>query len=258
MEAYLTDKSDKPGIAGMRDAWKALQPHFGALRPDQINRQTCRMYRKRRAGRSDGTIAKELRTLRAGLRWNDPRSPAVIEVPAEPPPRDRFITKAEYRRIFHAMSAPHLKVWLALAWYTAARKEAALTLTWDRVNLDTGRINLGPDVGRKGRAQVVPIARPLARILAIAKRGALTNSVVEYASGPVGDIRKGFHTAAVKAGLGDVTPHDIRRSAARQMVERGVPLHAVSQLLGHKSVDVTARVYARFSSNFLKSAVDAL
>lgn len=258
MEAYLQDKADKPSIEKMKDAWKPLKRHFGHLRPDQVTRSISRLYWKARAGRSNGTIIKELGTLRAGLNWHDKGSPAVIATPHAPAPRDRFITKADYRRMFFGARAAHMKVFLALSWYTAARKEAILALTWDRVNLETRKINLGPDVGKKGRAQVVPLNKALWRVLTIAKRGAVNNSVVTYGGGRLGDIKKGFAAAVARVGLENVTPHDMRRSAARHMIERGIPMQEVSQLLGHKSVDVTARVYARFSPDFLQSAVNVL
>jgi integrase len=258
MESYLQDKADKPSIAKMKDAWKPLRRHFGHLRPDQVTRSTSRLYWNARAGRSNGTIIKELTLLRAALNWHDKNTPAVVVTPPTPAPRDRFITKREYRSLFYKAQAHHMKVFLALAWYTAARKEAILALTWDRVNLETRRINFGPDVGKKGRAQITPIGRALWRVLTLAKRAAVSNSVVAYGGKRVLNIKKGFAAAADRAGLKAVTPHDIRRSSARHMVEKGISMSVVSQLLGHKSEEVTARVYARFSPGFLMSAINAL
>ena len=66
MDLYLGEK-EKSATAPQRlkDAWKALAPTFGPLRPDQIDRQTCRIYTaaRRKAGRSDGTIIKEKANL---------------------------------------------------------------------------------------------------------------------------------------------------------------------------------------------------
>jgi len=256
--AYLSDKADKAGIDGMTDAANAFLPFFGYMRPDQIDRAQCRAYRVYRAGRSDGTIAKELGTLRSALRWADRNTPAIIELPKQPAPRDRFMTKSEFRRMFLASKMPHFKAWLALAWYTAGRKEAILSLTWDRVNLTTNKLILGAEVGNKGRAPLTPIHQRLARILRYFRAMSLSQHVVERAGKPVGNIRKAFAEAARRAGIEHITPHDVRRGAARHMIEAGVPLQQVSQFLGHRSVEVTARVYARFSSDYLMQAVEAL
>lgn len=258
--AYLLDKADKPSAqTNFAGSWKALEPHFGHLRPEHITRPVSKAYWLRRAGRSNGTIIKELNFLKAALRWQDKNTPAIIVTPHAPQPRDRFITKSEYRKLFYKAGTAYLKVWLALAWYTAGRKEALLSLTWDRVSLEAGgRINLGPDVGKKGRQQALPIHKALRRILKIAKRGALSNAVVERGAERILNIKKGFAAAVKRAGLEHLTPHDIRRSAARQMIERGISMEVVSQVLGHKSIAVTARVYARFSPGYLSSAINAL
>lgn len=259
MEAYLKDKADKPSHARMGWAWARLKDHFGALRPDQVDRQTCREYvaKRRRQGRGDNTIRKELITLRAGLRWSNKNTPAVVEMPSMPIPREVFITKEEFDTLLAAAKAPHMRLFLLLAWFTAARKEALLSLTWDRVDLKRGQIDLGAGVGNKGRAKP-PIGPTLRTALEEAKKGATTDFVIEWAGDRVKSIRKGFNTTAALAGLDHITPHDIRRSAARRMVEKGVPMSEVSQYLGHTSTAVTEKTYARFSSTYLRKAAEAL
>jgi len=256
VEAYLQDRSDKASIAKMKDAWKALKPHFGHLRPDQVSRDTCRAYAKRRKGRSNGTIIKELGTLHAALTWAG-HAPKTFWKPAAPEPRDVFIDRDQFQELLAAAKAHHVKTYLMLAWYTAARKESLLSLSWDQVNFKRGEINLGAGVGNKRRG-VVPMAPPLKEWLETTLEGSTTDYVVEWAGGRVGSIRKGFEEAAARADLTHITPHDLRRSAARHMVEQGISLHKVSQLLGHTNVTVTARVYARFSPGFLRDAVGVL
>lgn len=254
--AYLVDKADKSSAPKMRDAWKALQPHFGHLRPDQIARDEVRGYIERRRGRSNGTIRKELGVLQAAVRWAGFRDFHVYAPPA-PEPRNVFITKQQFERILNAAKARHVKTFLMLAWYTAARKEAILSLKWASVDWKRGRISFGRGVGNKGRAEL-PMARLLQAQLSECRDAAVSDFVVEWAGGRVGSIRKGFEEAARRAKLGHITVHDIRRSAARQMVERGVGIHEVAQVLGHKNIAVTYSTYARFSPDHLKKAVSKL
>lgn len=259
MEAYLQDKSDKPSHDRMEWAWARLESHFGALRPDQITRAKCRAYvaKRRERGRGDNTIRKELTTLRSALRWQDKNTPAVIEMPSMPTPREVFITKVEFDKLYAAAKAPHMKLFLMLAWYTAGRKEAILSLTWDQIDFKRGVVDLGAGVGNKGRAKP-PMSPSLKKALQESLKAATTDYVVEWAGGRVGNIRKGFDTAASAAGLSHITPHDLRRSAARRMVEAGVPIGEVSQFLGHTSTSITERVYARFSPTHLRKAAEAL
>lgn len=261
VKAYLADKKDKASHATMENAWKAIAPTFGHLRPDQVDRAVCRVYvaQRRRLGRSDATICRELGTLRAALKWHDSRTPARVELPSAPPPREYHLTKDEWRT-FRRATAPlhHLQLFAVLAYTTAARKQALLELTWDRVDFARGRINLGQAATRnKGRA-IVPMNATARAALEAAKKGALTDFVIEWGGRPVGDIKKAFATAAVRAGLPDLTPHVLRHTAAVHMAEAGVPMDQIAQYLGHSGTKVTERVYARFSPDFLQGAAGAL
>jgi integrase len=55
-----------------------------------------------------------------------------------------------------------------------------------------------------------------------------------------------------------VTPHMLRHSAAVHMAEDDVSMEQISQFLGHSSVEITRRIYARFSPSYLKKAAGAL
>jgi integrase len=259
MEAYLADKADRPSHERMKWAWARLKDDFGALRPDQVTRATCRAYvaKRRRRGRGDNTIRKELITLRAGLRWNNKNTPAIVEMPSMPEPRAVFITKEQFDLLVEKAIAPHLKMYLMLAWHTAGRKDSILALEWDHIDFQRGIIDLGQGVGNKRRAKP-PMGQVLRETLLKAKEAATTSYVVEYAGGRVKNIRKGFDMTAARAGIEGITPHDLRRSAARRMIEAGISMSEVSQFLGHTSTAVTEKVYGRFSPNYLRRAAEAL
>ena len=263
MDAYLDD-CDERGVIDvdrLRTCWKALRPRFGHLNPEHVTRQECRAYvaERRKAGRSDGTIGKDLRTLRAGLRWHDRNTPAMVEVPTPPPPRDRSLTKREFSRLLQAAQGTHhLEVFLHLAIATAGRKEALLMLTWDMVDLQRGEIRLGSKLRGKRRAVKIPMTRRLRAVLQTAQAGRQSDYVVEWAGEPVKSIKKAFWNARARAGLDDVTIHDLRHTAAVWMAGAGVDMHKISQYLGHTSVDVTSAVYARYQPEHLKDAAEAL
>lgn len=260
-QAWLEDlaargkRTDRAAVA-----WKALAPVFGALRPDQVDRPRCRAYaaRRRRQGRADGTIGKELGCLRAALRWQDRHTPAAIELPPRPAPRDRRLTRAEYRALrLAAKPAPHIWLFVVLGLATAARRQALLELTWDRVDFGRGRIRL--DAGGAGKARaIVPMTRHARRALRLAHKGRTCDHVIEYAGRPVGSIKKGFAAACRRAGLEGVSPHVLRHSAATWMAEAGISMDEIAQFLGHSDSRITARVYARYSPDYLRRAAAAL
>ena len=60
---------------------------------------------------------------------------------------------------------------------------------------------------------------------------------------------------AYDARLEDVTPHTLRHTFGKNLVDAGVPLDRVAQLLGHESVDTT-RIYTTPSEQDLQREVE--
>ena len=182
-----------------------------------------------------------------------------IERPQKPAPKDRWLTDAEIARLLTAEYAPHVKLAIRLMLETAGRVTAVLELTWDRVDLERKQIDLRLDASgpRKGRA-VVAINDGLVAALSQAKAMALTNYCVEWAGKPVKRIKTGFKYAAKAAGVVGVSPHVLRHTAGVHMAAGGVPMERISQFMGHTSVHVTERVYARFAPDHLREAAAAL
>jgi site-specific recombinase XerD len=59
------------------------------------------------------------------------------------------------------------------------------------------------------------------------------------------------------AGLKDVTPHTLRHTFAKSLLDGGVTLEKVAMLLGHESLD-TSRLYVTPGERDLEQAVDVL
>lgn len=254
--AYLADK----GTERAAWAWKRLEPHFGALRPDQINRPACRKYvaSRRKDGVGDGTIWSELTFLRAALRWHDRNTPAVVELPSKPPPADKHLTRDEYERLLAHAESPHIRLFVILALSTAGRMTAILELTWDQIDFERGLIRLGDGTKRrKGRATVPMTPRAKEALLA-AFEARTCNFVIEYGGGPVKKIRKALGRVTEKAGVPWCSPHCFRHSAAVWMAESGISMPEIAAVLGHSDSRITESHYAKFSPTFLRKAVSAL
>lgn len=269
-EAYRKEKDGRRVAVAMKFDWVALGPHFGHMTKEQVTIDACRAYvasRKatliKRHGKDvpihDGTIWTELGHLRTVLRWAYGEAAPKIERPAKPAPKDRWLTRDEAERLIDAASAPHIKLAIMLMLGTAGRVGAILELTWDRVDFEAGTINLRTtDTGpRKGRA-VVPMNAGLRAALSAAKSARLTDNVIEWAGEPIARIRTGFEAAVAAAGLEGVTPHVLRHTAAVHMVVAGRPMSKISQYLGHSSVSITEKVYARFAPDHLREEADVL
>lgn len=271
-----------------RFSWKNLEPHFGPLLLGQID-QDCvdRYFDKRAAGRigrpsKPPTVRRELVALRACLNWcAHPKrkivAPAllpVFDLPASGEARDRWLKDAEISRLLAAAEAmrggsrlSRGERFLRIALETAARKEAIMELTWDRVDFETGVIHLnvpGRKATKKRRADV-PISAALRPWLERAYAERTGNLVMDHS----GEVWALVQAIAVKAGFGGlktpsgknratgISPHVLRHTAATQMARRGVPLYKVSKILGN-SMLMTERVYAKWAPGDLQEAVNSI
>lgn len=261
MRAYLNDKHDDGDCIDperLSNAWKRLEPHFGHLQPEEVNRKTCRGYHKSRVGMANGTINRELATLRAALTWHlGESSPAIFEMLSADEPRDRSLTRDEFQRLLEACRSPHLKLFCHLAIATAARKSAILELRWMMVRWDENVIWLGRKPNGKKRA-TVPITKRLRLELETAYEARESDSIVEYGGRPVRDVKHAFRRACDRAGISDFTIHDLRHTAAVWMCGQNVSLDKISSYLGHTKIDITRNVYAKYQPDHLRDAAAAL
>lgn len=262
---YIDAKAGRPIATTIGYTARALEPHFGALRPDQITTGDCRAFAKLRkaAGKSTGTIWTELGHVRMICAWAEKErlieKAPYIELPQKPAPRDRYLTNAEIAKLLAADAEPHIRLAILLMLTTAARVGALLELTWDRVDLARRQIDLRMDAEgpRKGRA-VVPINNTLRAALEQARHAALSDHVIEWAGGSVKSIRTGFARTVEASKVKAVTPHVLRHTAAVHMAAAGVPMSKISQYLGHSNTATTERIYARYAPDHLADAAAAL
>jgi integrase len=259
---YVAEKKRDGVVADPSEStWRALRPSFGHKFGSEVTREDCRAHyqKRKRTGRSDSTIRRELEMLRAALRLRYGNSAPSIWMPPPSKPRDRYLTKEEVQRILDHVETPHVELYIILAVSTGARMSAILDLTWDRVHLDKGFIDLNP-AGRHAnnkRRAVVPINSRADAALRKALEGAMSDYVIEYAGGAVKSVKKAIQAAAIRANV-PCSPHVFRHTAAVWMAEADVPMQKIAQYLGHTSTRVTESTYARYSPSYMKDAAAAL
>ncbi|MBX3573181.1 MAG: site-specific integrase [Mesorhizobium sp.] len=264
--AYILDKQGRAVATTMQYTWKALEPRFGRIEGEDVSVADCRAYatERRKHGRKDGSIHTELGHLRSVLVWAQKQRlisfAPHIERPTKPEPKDGYLTREEVASLMEAATTPHIRTAIHLMIGTGARNEAALELTWDRVNFDTKMIHLRNPLDtarRKGRA-IIPMNDRLLETLRTAKAGALTPFVIEWAGKPVRSIKKGIKTAGTAIGRPDVSPHMLRHSAAVWLAEDGHSMDEIAQFLGHGNTRITASTYARYSPTYLRRLASSL
>ncbi len=147
---------------------------------------------------------------------------------------------------------------LEFLYATGARVSEAVGL--DQIDLDLGE-RRALLTGKGGKQRIVPIGKPAARAveaylpdrLRLRRPGADPGALFLNTRGGRLSRQGAFfivRTQARRAGLGPLSPHVLRHSAATHMVEGGADLRSVQELLGHASISTT-QVYTRVSPQHL-------
>jgi integrase len=214
---------------------------------------------------STGTLRREFNVLRAALRlaWKDGylTKPPSLTPPDDSAPRDRYLTKDEAKRLVDAAVTPHVRVFLAVALFTGARKGSILALKWDQVNFVTGMIDF-QEPGRKltnKRRAIVPMNNSLRAVMVEAYTARQTEYVVEYGGGPVPyGLRWSFAKLCERAQLTwRPTPHHIKHSVASWMAMERVPIDQAADWLA-TDPKTLRRTYRKFDPTYLRSVAETL
>jgi integrase len=239
---------------------RALAGHFAALDAHQLDLRAVWGYidHRRAHGIADATIKRDLTLLGAAITEYTKRFGVTLPNPAraanlrEPEGRTRWITPDEAARLI-ACATPAVADFIKLGLYTGMRSGEIHGLTWDRVDLQRGTIRLEAQHTKTKRSRSIPI-HPIARQALASCRARWPDSDRVFV---IGSIKKGFAGACHRAGITDFTPHDLRHTCASWLVQKGVSLYEVRDILGHSSIKLTER-YSHLAPENLASAIAKL
>jgi integrase len=236
---------------------KPLREHFGDWRALEITFRAIEAYiTVRRADqKSNATINRELELLRRALRLAHDRQllPSIpkVRVLPENNTRQGFFERPDLEAVVTALPA-YLQDFTRFAYLTGWRKGEIISLKWTDVDRDAGAIRLRPEAAKTGRGRTVMVEGDLAELIArrwdarlFVKGGnvRIAGLVFHREGEPVGDFRKAWGTACHVAGIPDKLFHDLRRTAARNLVRAGVPERVAMVVTGH----VTRSMFDRYN-----------
>jgi integrase len=224
-----------------------VRDHFGDWRALDINFRAIEAYitKRREEKKSNATINRELELLRRALRLAHDRQllPSIpkVRVLRENNTRQGFFERPDLEAVVAALP-DSLRDFTRFAYLTGWRKGEIISLKWTDVDRDAGAIRLRPEAAKTGRGRTVMLEGDLAELIdrrwelrLFEKHGnvRVTELVFHRAGKPVGDFKKAWATACRTAGVPDKLFHDLRRTAARNMVRAGVPERVAMAVTGH-------------------------
>ena len=242
-----------------------LKKFFGSERqlPD-IGAADIEGYKMRRRTEVSGsTVNRELALLKhmfnLAINWDlflDLNPVRKVKFFRELNTGARVVSPEEEERLLqHA--APFLQDLIRFGLNTGLRIGEIFSLRWSDVDWEKGVLNVFASKTEKTRA--VPINSEAQKVLEAWRLGK-KNEFVSYnieTGKPFVDLKAGFALACQKAGISGVTWHTLRHTFASRLVNRGVDIVTVQQLLGHSTVIVTMR-YTHTNLDSKKAAVAKL
>ncbi len=245
-----------------RTSLKRLEPFFSGRTLFDISTKLVAEYRSERAKVAKlATIYQELALLRHMFnvtikewQWckTNPVSGLSIAV-GNKNARTRWLTLEEESTLLEQATNPHwLRPLLITALHTGMRRGEMLALTWRDIDLKAKLIRV--EKSKNGEKRSIPMSRTLQETLRGIKVRDISGSVFPIA---VRSLRAAYDQALDRAGISDFRFHDLRHTFATRLVQNGVDLYKVKELLGHKTIAMTMR-YAHHYPESLRSSVEVL
>lgn len=227
-------------------------------------------------GASEATCNRYLATFRHFARWAEELDGTMpIEVAArlrkvrpmrEPPGRVRYVREHEEEKL--ATLGGWLRAIVDAARCSGMRLGELTGMRWAHVHPGERTIELGRT--KNGRRRFVPITPALASVLAVLPQGEGSAYVFPV---PMREAREdsrrtederrrdtvstAFSDWTREAGLDDLRFHDLRHDFATRVRRAGAGLDVVASLLGHASLQMSAR-YAHLDDGAIRAAAAAV
>lgn len=248
------------------NAWgRVLAPEFGALRVADILPADVHRWRDDCAGERECLFNRALPVLAALLKYAEAlrlRRKGSNPCRGMPrywhPPKERYLTPAEYRRIGAALredetAFPAQVAIVRLLLFTGARVGEIQNLRWEWVQ--PPRLLL-PD--SKTGPKTIWLNRQALEILSGIERREDCALVFPNRSGSKPVILDNWWRPFRRhCALPDVRIHDLRHSFASSAIMDNVPLATIGKLLGHVLPETTAK-YAHLSDDVIGDAADRI
>ena len=177
----------------------------------------------------------------------------------------RYLNAEELGRLYDVLNrlpaSSQIRDLISLYLVNGFRKQELLTLKWKNVELDGDNPHVYLPKTKNGKDHQIPLVPDAIKILKEIPRSIDGNPYVfpsplkKYAGRPLSDIKVAWYKIRKEAGLEDVTIHDLRRTCGSMMVQNGVPLELIQQILNHSNPEMT-RVYARLAPKQIREALN--
>jgi integrase len=241
--------------------WKLhLAPVFGHRRAANVDEDAVRDYMlgRKSAGAKTATINREIALLKRAFRLGKLR--LDVSKLNEDNVRTGFIT--ETQAVLLAEECAKVGLWMralfAVLFEFGFRVGEALALRVSQIDLARRTIRLNPGETKSGQGREAVMTKATHSLVQLCCASKSSNDYV-FSRGDkrIRDFRGVWQRVILAAGFPKLHVHDLRRSAIKRMIQRGIPQHVAMQISGHRTISVFHR-YAIVSHADLADAARKL
>ena len=198
----------------------------------------------------------------------------VENLPSKKPKRKIYLTHQQVDAFTAELPEQWQRTLVALAAYCGPRwgeivglRVENLDLLRRRIIIERNVVQVGArfEIGTPKSGKPRTVALPLFVVELLAKQAEGKDRGGLLFPGPAGDWlrrpnseRGWFVSAARKIGVKELTPHDLRHTAASLAVQSGASVKGVQAMLGHEKASMTLDVYADLFDDDLDQVASAL
>ncbi|MBM4389278.1 MAG: site-specific integrase [Deltaproteobacteria bacterium] len=263
---YLENYSRTHKRSYQRDKVSArvLSKAFGGKRLKQITVEAVERYKKERLETvTPATVNREIACLKVMFRkavdWgllNENPMKRVKQL-KEGAGRVKTLSEEDEERLLSACPS-WLKPIVITALDQGMRMGEILSLQWGDIDLRKGLIMIRDS--KSGEGRTLPMSGRVKELLKEMPRG--LPDVIVFATNAgtqrrVDDTGRRFHDVVKKIGLHDFRFHDLRHVFATRLVERGIGIITLKELLGHKTLAMVTR-YGHVTLEDKRRAIERL
>lgn len=151
----------------------------------------------------------------------------------------------------------HLKPIVICALTTGLRRSNILNLKWENVDFENNKIEIMNQDNKGFKHIVLPLSNVLKNALKSIKNDSEYVFINPETNKPYTAIYKGYKNAFDKAKIPYVRFHDLRHKVGTYLIEQGVDINTVKNILSHSNIRTT-QIYLNYNEDKMKKAIDIL
>jgi integrase/recombinase XerD len=270
---YLQPMKSKRYIITIESSFNQFISFCGDISLKQINRQILDRFISTTFTRTQRGAHQYYRTLKAAfnkaLEWNyiEANIFTKVKFPRLTKVYPVFLTEDDLLIILTNTPYQYLKDIFTVAFYTGMRLGELINMKWNWIDFFKNQITVKCSdefITKSKKERIVPMSEKVKSVLTIRYQNSkhqLSDVAFYRQEGRMlhqETISKQFKDAVRKSNLNDkIHFHSLRHSFASLLVQRGVSLYVVKELLGHEDL-ATTQIYSHLQQQNLRDAVNLL